>query len=126
MKRIKLSVAENPLETAVIRWINRKAVDYDDVEAVYCDLQKGGCESGFVSDLIYYADTTKFFLKHKKDINAMLIDSLADSGQSISDMFQDKWDSRDPLALDTQNQNLLAWFGFEEAAHNIMSRLGID
>lgn len=33
---------------------------------------------------------------------------------NLSDLFGERWDSEDPLATDTYNQNLLAWFGFEE------------
>ena len=34
-------------------------------------------------------------------------------------MFGESWDKEDPLAIDIHNQNLLAWFGFEEALRNI-------
>ena len=30
-----------------------------------------------------------------------------------------KWNKEDPLAQDDYNQNLLAWFGFEETLRNI-------
>ena len=36
-----------------------------------------------------------------------------------SDLFGNKWDKEDPLAQDTYNQSLLAWFGFEETLTNI-------
>ena len=36
-----------------------------------------------------------------------------------SELFGDKWDKEDPLAQTTCNQNLLAWFGFEETLRNI-------
>ena len=36
-----------------------------------------------------------------------------------SDLFGDKWDKEDPLAQDICNQNLLAWFGFEETLRKI-------
>ena len=35
-------------------------------------------------------------------------------------------DSDDPLALETQNQNLLAWFAFEETAFQLARVNGID
>lgn len=34
-------------------------------------------------------------------------------------MFGDKWDEEDPLAQNTFNQNLLAWFGFEETLREV-------
>ncbi len=36
-----------------------------------------------------------------------------------SDLFGEKWDKEDPLAQECHNQNLLAWFGFEETLRNI-------
>ena len=36
-----------------------------------------------------------------------------------SELFDDKWDKEDPPAQDDFNQNLLAWFGFEETLRNI-------
>ena len=36
-----------------------------------------------------------------------------------SELFGDKWDNEDPLAIDYYNQNLLAWFGFEETMRNL-------
>ena len=34
-------------------------------------------------------------------------------------IFGDKWDKEDPLAAEDFNQNLLAWFGFEETLRKI-------
>ena len=36
-----------------------------------------------------------------------------------SELLSDRWDIEDPLAQDTHNQNLLAWFGFEETLRAI-------
>ena len=35
------------------------------------------------------------------------------------DLFGNKWDKEDMLAIDIYNQNLLAWFGFEETLRRI-------
>lgn len=68
-----------------------------------------GCISGVAYHLIYYSDTCKFFNKYKQEIGEL----LSDFGSSPAELFGEKWDANDPLALDTENQNLLAWFGFE-------------
>jgi hypothetical protein len=91
------------------------------------DLAKGGCESGMVGELVYYRETCAFYETHKADINALLANMLDDMGaKSAAELFADKWDAEDPLALDVQNQNLLAWFAFEETARLIASRLDIE
>ena len=38
---------------------------------------------------------------------------------SPKELFGSKWDNEDPLAIEDYNQNLLAWFGFEETLRNI-------
>ena len=79
-----------------------------------------GCQSGIVSDLIYYHDTVRFYNKHADEINEILKDLLWGCGyNSPSELFGDKWDNDDPLALETFNKNLLAWFGFEETMRSI-------
>jgi len=112
------------LERHVARWINNRASEYDNgIEGVMNDLSNG-CSSGIVGHLIYYKDTLAFYRKHRAEINALLA-HMIDNGvlESPSDMSD--WDASDPLAQDTHNQNLLAWFGFEETAHNLVNTADI-
>jgi hypothetical protein len=45
----------------------------------------------------------------------MLYELMSQYGtNNLNDVFGSKWDSEDPFAEDTSNQNLLAWFSFEE------------
>jgi hypothetical protein len=128
MKKLSRKFAESRLERHVLGWLNSRASDYEDgVAGVLHDLMYGGCVSGYVGHLIYYRDTVKFFQTHRRDISALLKDALSDSGaKGPGDLFGDKWDNEDPLAQEDMNRNLLAWFGFEEAARNIANRAGID
>ena len=51
---------------------------------------------------------------------ALLYETMNGTGlYAPSELFGDKWDKEDPLAQDDYNQNLLAWFGFEETLRNI-------
>lgn len=125
MEKIKMSVAETSLEKHVVRWFNEGAKE-NTLESIWYNLSSGGCESGFVTHLIYTKDTLKFFKKYKKDINSLLCDMLGDRGSdAIADLLP-AWDNNDPLAMDLNNQNLLAWFGFEEAARRISERVGLE
>lgn len=83
------------------------------------DVVTQGCQSGVVSGLIYYSDTLAFFHSHKGEISQRLCDLVEDTGCSIDELFRD-WDTTDPLAGETHNQNLLAWFGYEEAARELL------
>ena len=126
MKKIK--GAGTRLEKAVQKEINSNASDYNDGAVEYLeDLMQGGCQSGMVSGLIYYNDTVKFYKAHKAEIKSMLVDMLAETGYTDPiGLFGDKWDKTDPFADDTNNQNLLAWFGFEETARRLADRNGIE
>lgn len=123
-KRIK--GAETKLEKAVQAEINKHASDYESgAEGFLKDLMYGGCQSGIVGSLVYYSDTIKFFTKHKDEINELLRDMLSDCGCPVQQLLKD-WDTDDPLAMDMPNQNLLAWFGFEETARRLADRNGIE
>ena len=126
----ELTGANTDLEQAVQDWANEEAEEYPDtgVAGVLADLFHGGCQSGMVGSLVYYSDTIPFYQEHKEDINVLLCAALQDSGcKSPSELFRpDAWDADDPLAMDTSNQNLLAWFGFEEAARALACRNGVE
>lgn len=111
----------NNLETAVKAIIENHIENYDEPQGFFDDLAHGGCQSGLIGELVYFSDTTKFYETHKEDINELLKETLEMFGSdaSPSEVFGDKWDSEDPLAFDTINQNLLAWFAFEETAQRL-------
>jgi hypothetical protein len=99
---------------------------YDSATSYLKDVLYHGCVSGMVSGLIYYADTRKFFEDHKEEINTILQELINSTGLSIDELFGDKWDKEDPLCLDTYNQNLLAWVGYEETCRAILDEKGIE
>lgn len=108
------------LKQAVKDLIKSNAESYDSLEAFHDNLQQYGCVSGMISELVYYSDTTAFYETHKEAINELLSETLAAIGvDSPIDVFGDKWDKEDPLCLETTNQNLLAWFAFEEIARQL-------
>lgn len=123
-KRIATDKCETALDRAVARVINRHAADYDDgAEGYINDVMRGGCQSGIVGDLIYYTDTLKFYKRHREDISGLVKEMQESTGESISNLLRD-FDKNDPLCLETSNQNLLAWFGFEETARILADRMG--
>ena len=108
------------LEKDVLEYVINRWNDYNDKTDIFTDVLHYGCQSGVVSHLIYYSDTTKYYTKHKEEINKLLSETLWECGiNDPKDLFGNKWDNEDPLAFDIPNQNLLAWFGFEETMRNI-------
>lgn len=105
----------NALETYVAEWIIERAADYQDgIAGVYKDLSYGGCQSGYVSDLIYSTDCREFIKTHLIEIQGVL-DTIAENlgecelGQIIFKNFS--WDK-------------VAWLAFEETANLICGRNG--
>ena len=98
----------------------------DDYTSYLQEVCQHGCVSGIVSGLIYYTDTLAFYQKHQEEINDMLKEAISQIGDSPTDVFGDKWDKDDPLAMDTSNQNLLVWFAYEETARAILEDQGVE
>jgi len=66
-----------------------------------------GLSSGIVTSMIYYTDTIKFYNKYNNEIAEMLYSYDV----NLNDL--EGWDRTDMLALDTNNQNILAWWVYE-------------
>lgn len=131
MSTKKLTGAATRLERNVQMWANERAADYDNgAEGVLKDLAYGGCLSGMVSHLVYTAECVKFFKTHRRDIMALLKETMDSTGEhDLSKLFSGpnvSWDADDPLAQEDGNRNVLAWFGFEEAARHLAERNGIE
>ena len=93
---------------------------HEAAEGYIKDVLQYGCEAGFVSGLIYYNDTTAFFKRHRAEIIGMLKELMSDTGaKSPAELFGDKWDEDDYFCDDIYNQNLLAWFGYEETLRKV-------
>ena len=117
-KQLKKMLQEttNELEIYVINYLLEK----EDPLIFLDDLYSHGCVSGMVSSLIYYSDTIQFFQDYKDEINSLLSNDM----QEDVNMFNfNNFDKEDPLCLEQNNQNLLAWYGFERTADNIRFEL---
>lgn len=113
---------QSPLHKHVINEIIRDSADYsgnfkEKLKARCEDIQHG-CSSGVVSSLIYYSDTTAFYKKYKKDIQKLLKELCAECGCNVWELLRD-FDTEDIFCEEINNQNLLAWFGYEEINNQI-------
>ena len=114
IKQVKRNT-ESPLTRRVCNYVIDRWGDYSDKSGIFTDVLHYGCQSGVVGELIYYPDTVRFYKQYRQEINELLYRLMEKMGSDApSDLFGDKWDKEDPLAQDDYNQNLLAWFGFEE------------
>lgn len=112
---------ESKLKDYVIDYY--KNLDEDSIMTSMEDLQKHGCISGMIPELIYYDDTNEFYDTYKTDINDLLSNLTQDTGLSVEELFKDQFDENDPLIIDCFNKNLMAWFGFEETSYQLYEQL---
>lgn len=119
--------ATTELEKETLELIVSNASDYESFETFLSELLTHGCVTGYISELVYYNDTQAFFERHKEEINELVHGHLSMVGfDSPVELFGEKWDKEDNLVLDTNNQNLLAWFAMEETAREIGISLDLD
>jgi len=93
--------------TSLYEDVKKIILSYDDPQNILQDVINHGCISGVISEMTNYTDTLKFYKKHTKEISDLAVDL---GGPGTLNGF----DNSDPLCLETPNQNLLAWLGFEE------------
>jgi len=104
------------IKEEVIQWL--ESYPEEDQKVLLEDLQRSGCISGMVGPLVNYVDAVAFYHKYKRKINRVLADKGADFGEPVLETLNG-YDREDPLCLEQQNQNLLAWYGFEHVAGQI-------
>src|SRR5699024_2554387 len=76
LQSIKDETVKDSVKYEVIEWIESRIEEYDNIEDIFNDLFTGGCESGIVTDLIYYKDTVNYFEKHEDEIKEMLDENI--------------------------------------------------
>ena len=124
IKRLS-QLAKTPLEKRIVSILKYKLQDYDNLKSLIKDVLNSGLQSGIISDLVYYNDTLAFYKRYKKEIDILLKDIMNETGSnSPADVFGNKWDKEDFFIQDTNNRNLLAWFGFEEKTRELADKLG--
>ena len=108
----------------------------EDLQTHLEDINNYGCESGQVNHLIYYADTVAYFEEHKNEIIEMLEQLGIEDVESWDEMDEEEqmdaiqeyasnimmYDNN-PMELNKQDKNYLAWAIFEYEAVNLENEL---
>lgn len=76
LQMIKNETVKDSVKYEVIEWVESRIKDYNNIEDIFNDLFTGGCESGIVTDLIYYDDTLNFYNKYENEIKIFLEEYL--------------------------------------------------
>lgn len=116
-KEIQLLKNESPMYKRVINEIINDSEyysgNYKERIKARCEDIQHGCSSGVVGSMIYYSDTTAFYKKYKKEILKLLKELCDETGCKPWELLRD-FDDDDLFCEEIQNQNLLAWFAYEE------------
>jgi hypothetical protein len=116
LKKI-VSETDNKLKKYVAKYWLGEIDDYEEtdnanIKSWYLDLMQGGCESGFVSPLIYTADCQDFYDKYYEEIEEIREELEGAMGES--------------LKPEGDLKNWYAWLGFEETARTIAEEIGLE
>ncbi len=103
-------IIENESGT-IKEFVCKEAIQEDEPIAFFQDLMTHGCVSGMVTSLIYYVDTHKFYDNFYDEIEELRTEYLSESGE--------------PIRVDGDWKNTMAWFAFEEVARTIANELDI-
>jgi len=101
MKDILKQICKNE-PNSIKAAVAQEALEYDDPQSFFNDLQQHGCVSGMVNSLIYYNDTHAFYDKHYEEIEELREEYEESSGESFQ--------------INSDLKNHLAWFTFEQVA----------
>ena len=109
-KQLQVIIDNEPASIAA--YVATEALDYDDPAVFFSDLQRCGCQSGFISGLIYYSDTHAFFDRYYDEIEELREDYEDSVGE--------------PLRIKGDLKNWFAWFAFEETAFRMANDLELE
>lgn len=87
-------------------------------------LENPDCANEGVEKLTWNSEGNNFYEEYQEEINELLADDFINIGtRDMVQLFGDSWNEFDPLALADTNQNLLAWYGYEEVAHKLYTEI---
>lgn len=92
--------------------VANEAAYEEDIASFFSNLLQYGCVSGMVGSLCYYVDTRNFFDKHYHEIEELREDWEDSLGE--------------PLKIDGDLKNALAWFAFKRTAYQMALELGLE
>lgn len=112
----------NKFTAFVMAELAEMAEKYDSgkVSDVVKDLSNSGCQSGMVSSLVYYSQTTPIFVQFQEELSQITAAILNETRLSPQTFLKERgWDDKDPLVLGDVNRCLIVWMAFEWVASTI-------
>lgn len=115
---------ENKLTNQINDDINDfKNIGYNSKKDYLEDIIKNGCVNGAVSSLIYYKDTTDFYLKYQNEINDTITEMVeVFDGDDVRDILGKNYDYTDSLFLHRYNRNAIVWAVYEYVCSQLLEQ----
>ncbi len=100
---------DNELKKYVINYLLKNNETDEEIKEDMEGLQNHGCQSGWVSGLVYFSETRAFYDIFYEDIEEL----------------REEWEDRigEIIKINGDLKNFFAWFGFEQKASEIYSEL---
>mgnify|MGYP003297021156 CR=1 FL=1 len=109
-RELKKLKSESDLRNRVIKIALDNIDRYEDGTKYFEDILSYGCQSGLVSELIYYYQTEKFFDQYADEIFELYNELVSECGQIDMEL----------------NKNNLSWLAFEETLRSLYYDLGYE
>ena len=90
-------------------------------EGQIADVVLEGCQSGIVSELIYYSDSEAFYEKFKEEIWQRLSDMADDMGEPSILHLIVTFNGSKEVGSELQLRNLLAWWACEDVCREVIA-----
>ena len=90
-------------------------------EGQIADVILEGCQSGIVSELIYYSDSEAFYEKFKEEIWQRLSDMADDMGEPSILHLIVTFNGAKEVGSHLQLKNLLAWWACEDVCREVIA-----
>lgn len=117
------------LKKRVINDLLGNGVNTEDLFKHMEDIVKYGCQSGCVSSLIYYKDTTRFFDNYRSEILEYVNDYINECSEDEY-LQLNKGDiviSKNQKRFTDEEKNFLTWFIYEEIVNDLLNTFyGMD
>ena len=101
-------------EDSIKEWITNNLE-----EGQIADVVLEGCQTGIVSELIYYSDSCAFYEKYKEEIWGRLYEDADSMGCESVLHFISTFNGSKDVGSETQLHNLLSWWACEEWCRDI-------
>ena len=111
------SLAKTDLEKEVVA----DGQEHGDLPGYLLEVCEHGCQSGVVSQLVSYHQTTLFYANHKDDIWELLNAAASETDNILT--FLSQMASADSVATEAGLHNMLAWWAYEHAASILIWRM---